>query len=102
MTMPALGLSFVSPSCLLTPSCQSRQLQHSAWGAIVALSKPAGGVRGIVGDFLRRLVARTMAQQFALAFEAATHTRINTPSPPVPAQRHWRAPCKLRAMATRR
>ncbi|CAE7290268.1 unnamed protein product [Symbiodinium sp. CCMP2456] len=43
-------------------------------GRLVALSKPAGGVRGIVvGDFLWRLVARSLAQQFAPAFEAATN-----------------------------
>ena len=35
-------------------------------GRLVALRKPAGGVRGrVVGDFLRRLVARTLAQHTA-------------------------------------
>ena len=35
-------------------------------GRITALSKPDGGVRGItVGDILRRLVARTVAQQYS-------------------------------------
>ena len=35
--------------------------------------KPAGGVRGIVvGDFLRRLVATTLAQHFAHVFDLAT------------------------------
>ena len=44
-------------------------------GRLVALSKPyTGGVQGIVvGDFLRRLVARTLARQFAPTFEAATN-----------------------------
>ena len=37
-------------------------------GRMTALSKPDGGVRGIVvGDFLRRLVARTLAQQYSQA-----------------------------------
>ena len=37
------------------------------------LAKPDGGVRGIVaGDVIRRLVARTMAQQLGDAVEAAT------------------------------
>ena len=45
-----------------------------ALGRLVALSKPGEGRRGlVVGDFLRRLVARTrtIAQQFAADFEAA-------------------------------
>jgi hypothetical protein len=42
-------------------------------GKLTALRKPAGGVRGIVvGDVLRRLVARTMAQVFAAEIETAT------------------------------
>ena len=42
-------------------------------GRLTALSKPDGGVRGIVaGDVIRRLVARTMSQQLAKAAEAAT------------------------------
>ena len=41
-------------------------------GRIVALTKPSGRVRGIVvSDFLRRLVARTLAQQFASSFHDA-------------------------------
>ena len=40
---------------------------------MTALAKPDGGVRGIVaGDVIRRLVARTMAQQLGDAVEAAT------------------------------
>ena len=38
-----------------------------------ALKKPNGGIRGIVvGDILKRLVARTMAKQMAARVEAAT------------------------------
>ena len=37
------------------------------------MSKPDGGVRGIVvGDILRRLVSRTIAQQLATTVEKAT------------------------------
>ena len=40
---------------------------------ITALSKPDGGVRGIVaGDVVRRLVARTIAKQLSTAVEKAT------------------------------
>ena len=40
-------------------------------GRLAALSKPDGGVRGIAtGTTLRRLVGRTLAKQFAKAFEA--------------------------------
>ena len=42
-------------------------------GRLTALQKPSGGVRGIVaGDVLRRLVARTMAQQIGAEVETAT------------------------------
>ena len=42
-------------------------------GRITALQKPTGGVRGIVvGDILRRLVARTISQQITPAVEVAT------------------------------
>ena len=42
-------------------------------GRMTALQKPSGGVRGIVvGDFVRRLVSRTIAQQLAPAVEHAT------------------------------
>ena len=36
---------------------------------LTALSKPDGGVRGTTGCSLRRLVARTLAKQFAEEFE---------------------------------
>ena len=40
---------------------------------LTALAKKSGGVRGIAtGEVLRRLVARTVAQQFAKQFDAAT------------------------------
>ena len=42
-------------------------------GQMTALQKPNGGVRGIVvGDVIRRLVAKTMAKQFMARFETAT------------------------------
>ena len=42
-------------------------------GRLIALTKPDGGVRGIVvGDLLRRLVGRTMAKQVTKEVEAAT------------------------------
>ena len=45
-----------------------------AMGRLVAIRKPAGGTRGlVVGDLLRRLVARTLAQQLSDDFEAACH-----------------------------
>ena len=48
-------------------------LQAVRMGRITALQKPTGGVRGIVaGDIIRRLVARTIAQQLGPAIERAT------------------------------
>ena len=48
-------------------------VQALRMGRMTALQKPSGGVRGIVvGDFVRRLVARTLAQQLAPAVELAT------------------------------
>ena len=42
-------------------------------GRLTALSKPDGGVRGIVvGDILRRMVARTLAKQISKKVEEAT------------------------------
>ena len=41
-------------------------------GRLVALRKPKGSVRGlVVGDFLRRLVARSLAQHFCGAIDSA-------------------------------
>ena len=49
-------------------------IEEVIWmGRITALRKPDGGVRGIVvGDFLRPLIARTIAKQIAKQVEAAT------------------------------
>ena len=48
-------------------------LQALRIGRMTAFQKPTGGVRGIVvGDFVRRLVARTMARQLGPAVESAT------------------------------
>ena len=48
-------------------------IQTLRLGQMTALSKPDGGVRGIVvGDVIRSLVARTMAQQLTPAVERAT------------------------------
>ena len=48
-------------------------LQAVRIGRMMALQKPQGGVRGIVvGDFLRRSVARTLAQQLGPAVELHT------------------------------
>ena len=48
-------------------------LQAIRLGRMTALSKTDGGVRGIVvGDIVRRLVARTMAKQIARKVEATT------------------------------
>ena len=53
-------------------------------GRMTALRKANGGVRGIVvGEVVRRLVARTMAQQLGPQVEAATR------SPPVRAVSAW-------------
>ena len=42
-------------------------------GRLTALSKPDGGVRGIVvGDILRRMVARTLAKQISKKVEEGT------------------------------
>ena len=47
-------------------------LDALALGHLVALQKPNGRVRGlVVGDVFRRLVARTLAQQFAARFQEA-------------------------------
>ena len=52
------------PRDLLTPLKMER---------VTALRQPNGKIRGIlIGDIMRRLVARTIAQQVALAVEEAT------------------------------
>ena len=48
-------------------------------GRMTALTKPNGGVRGIVsGDVIRRWTARTIAQQLGKAVEAATAPSLST------------------------
>ena len=60
-------------SCLLARAhVPESAVAGLALGRLVAFSQPGGGTRGlVVGDFVRRLVARTMAQKFASNFEAA-------------------------------
>ena len=55
---------------LLSTLAQEFRVLRRGW--ITALQKPNGGVRQIVSEVFRRLVARTMAQQLALAVEDAT------------------------------
>ena len=51
----------------------SEILQAVRIGRMTALQKPQGGIRGIVvGDFIRRVVARTLAQQLGPAVEHHT------------------------------
>ena len=57
-------------ACAQLPLCASQAL---GLGRLIAVRKPSGSVGGIVvGDFLRRLVAWTLAQQFGSAFDLAT------------------------------
>ena len=54
-------------------------VQALRMGRMTALQKSAGGVRRIVdGDFLRRLVARTLTQQLAPAVERAIFARSSS------------------------
>ena len=54
-------------------ACAKSSLEGTPDEVVQALRKPSGGVRGIVvGDFVRRLVACTLAQQLAPAVELAT------------------------------
>jgi len=73
-------------------------------GRLVALRKPDGGVRGLVmSDVFRRLVSRTLAQQFAPAFEAACMPHQHTLSTKAGAEalvRHLRAATELDPRAT--
>ena len=49
-------------------------------GRMTAFCKRTGGVRGnVAGDALRRLIARTIAQQMSEAVQAATATVSGTP-----------------------
>ena len=48
--------------------------EFKGWGRLAALRKPDGGVREtVVSDFFGRVVARTVAQQFATTVEALTY-----------------------------
>jgi hypothetical protein len=65
-------LLYLAAQQLATATLPAPILAGLRLGRLVALRKPDGGVRGLVmGDTFRRLVARTLAQQFAAAFEAA-------------------------------
>ena len=85
MTAEHLRVVLDSPSCtsLLCEAASQLAQGHIPdevvrairLGRLTALQKPDGGVRGIVvGDVFRRLVARTIAQQYAKLGEAATHS----------------------------
>ena len=47
-------------------------LEAITLGRLTALQKPDGGVRIVVGNIVRRLVARTMAKHISKRVEAAT------------------------------
>ena len=79
-----LKIVLESPACTALLSESASQLARAEmpegivkaiWvGRMTILQKPDGGVRGIVvGDVFRRLVARTIAQQYSKMGEAATH-----------------------------
>ena len=84
MTAEHLRVVLDSPSCTSLLGEAASQLAQGnipeevvraiRLGRMTALQKPDGGVRCIVvGDVFRRVVARTIAQQFAKLGEAATH-----------------------------
>ena len=84
MTAEHLRVLLDSPSCTSLLGEAASQLAEGnipeevvtaiRLGRMTALQKPDGGVRGIVvGDVFRRVVARTIAQQYAKLGEAATH-----------------------------
>ena len=69
------GMKLLSKLAALLAKAQVSDvaIQMICLGRLTALSKPDGGVRGIVaGDVIRRLVAPTMAQQLQKAVEEAT------------------------------
>ena len=58
---------------LVTARVPNLVIEAVRMGRMTALRKPVGGIRGIVvGDVIRRLVARTVAQQVATNVEQAT------------------------------
>ena len=67
------SLFFQFATALARGQAPAAAVEGVRMGRITALKKPNGGIRGIVvGDILRRLVARTMAKQMAARVEAAT------------------------------
>ena len=64
---------FADVACLLAQACVPEPTAVAlGLGRLVALRKPSGGTRGlVVGDFFRRLVARTLVQQFSAKIEQA-------------------------------
>ena len=84
MTSEHLKIVLESPACANLLGEAASQLAQGdipeevvraiRMGRLTALQKPDGGVRGIVvGDVFRRVVARTIAQQYSKLGEAATH-----------------------------
>ena len=70
---PALHWFFRLGEHLVTARVPNPVIEAVRMGRMTALRKPAGGVRGIVvGDVIRRLVARTVAQQVGSNVEKAT------------------------------
>ena len=64
---------FCQVGLLATGNIPKEVLEGLRLGRLTALCKPDGGVRGIVvGDVMRRLVARSMAKQIAKKVEQAT------------------------------
>ena len=67
------SLFFQLATVLARAQAPAAAVEGVRMGRITALKKPNGGIREIVvGDILRRLVARTMAKQMAARVEAAT------------------------------
>ena len=74
MTAEHLRVLLDSPSCTSLLGEAEEVVTVIRLGRMTALQKANGGVRGIVvGDVFRRVVARTIAQQYAKLGEAATH-----------------------------
>ena len=66
----ALGFSGMTEFVLPTGILDRGDISPNAWGGMSALRKVDGGMPGkVVGDTLRRLVARTIAQQIGDAVE---------------------------------
>jgi len=73
MTRPRSTPSGRSPPASHAHSCLQPLRKPLVWGGSLPFANLPEGVRGIVvGDYLRRLVARTLAQHFAPAFDVAT------------------------------